>query len=108
QDWSALSYPTQWFRRDCKTHGSKYSRGYDLGTLLLVDGDTGDPIAPLEMEVRTGLGVHTTRATAVASTDRRLDNVLPAMQAVDAVLGRERVLHIMDREADSLAHYRAW
>jgi hypothetical protein len=107
-DWSALSYPTHTGKADRKSHGSPFSRGYDLGTLLLVDGDTGDPVAPVEMELRTADAVHTTRARPVDGGDSRLDNVLHGMQAIDIVAGRDRVIHILDREADSVGHYRDW
>ena len=104
-DWTALSYPTHESKTDRKSHGSEFSRGYELGTLLLVDGRQGDPVAPLEMELRTAESIFTTRSVAPSKTDSRLDNILPAMQL--AQLGK-RVVHIIDREADSLAHYRDW
>jgi hypothetical protein len=104
-DWSALSYPTHNSKMDRKNHGSELSAGYDLGTLLLVDGRQGDQVAPLEMELRTAQSIFSTRAIVPSRTDSRLDNILPAMQS--AQLGK-RVVHIIDREADSLAHYRDW
>jgi len=107
-DWSALSYPKHTGKRDGMSHGSKDSRGYDLGTLLLVDGESGDPVAPLEMELRAADEIHSTRVAAVRREDSRLDNILPAMPPLDAVVGRERVVHIIDREADSVVHYRDW
>jgi hypothetical protein len=45
-DWSALSYPTHSGKKDRKGHGSALSKGYDLGTALVVDGSRGDPVAP--------------------------------------------------------------
>ena len=107
-DWSVLSYPTHTAKRDCTMHGGPNSRGYDLGTLLLVHGDTGDPIVPLELELRAAREVHSTRSDPVKNKDSRLDNVLPSMRCSDDVLGQQRVIHIIDREADSVAHYRDW
>jgi len=107
-DWSALSYPKHVSKQDSKSHGSKYSRGYDLSTLLVVDGSTGDPIAPVEMELRTADAIYSSRTKPVSAHHSRLDNVLPAMQSVDGVVGRDRVMHIIDREADSLPHFRNW
>lgn len=107
-DWSALSYPTHARKKDRKTHGSPHSHGYDLGTLLLVDGRTGDPVAPLEMELRTAQAISSTRPTVPPREASRLDNILPAMQALDRLGLQERGVHIIDREADSLLHYRTW
>jgi hypothetical protein len=107
-DWSALSYPTHSGKKDRKGHGSVFSKGYDLGTALVVDGSCGDPVAPIEIELRTAQAVYTTRVTLPAAEDSRLDNILPAMQASAALGLGERVIHVIDREADSLAHYRHW
>lgn len=107
-DWSALSYPTHLSKRDSKSHGSEYSRGYDLGTLLLVDGAAGDPVAPVAMELRTADAIYSSRVEPVSTQDSRLDTIRQSMQSLDGVLGRERVVHIIDREADSLPHFRDW
>lgn len=107
-DWSVLSYPTHTSKHDCTLHGGLNSRGYDLGTLLLVHGDTGDPIVPLELELRADRCIHSTRTEPVKGKDSRLDNVLPGMRGLDGVLGPERAIHIIDREADSVVHYRDW
>jgi hypothetical protein len=107
-DWSALSYPTHARKQDRKSHGSPFSQGYDLGTLLLVDGRDGVPVAPVEMELRTAQTISSTRPLPPDAADSRLDNVLPAMRAIDDLGRRERVIHVIDREADSLAHYRDW
>ena len=107
-DWSVLSYPTHTTKHDCTLHGGPNSRGYDLGTLLLVHGDTGDPVVPLELELRDDRCIHSTRPVPVKGRDSRLDNMLPSMRCLDGVLGQDRVLHIIDREADSVTHYRAW
>jgi DDE family transposase len=107
-DWSALSYPTHGCKKDRKRQGLAHSQGYDLGTLLLVDGRQGDPVAALEMELRTAQDIYSTRASPPQPDHSRWDNVLPAMQAVAAVELGNRVLHIIDREADSLAHFRQW
>src|SRR6185436_18260288 len=98
-DWSALSYPTHDRKKDRKTHGSPHSHGDELGTLLLVDGRTGEPVAPVDLELRTADALSSTRPTAPDLASTRLDNILPAMQGVDGVSVRERTVHIIDREA---------
>jgi hypothetical protein len=105
-DWSRLSYP----RHRSKTDQikSNQSRGYELTTLLLVDGRTGAPIAPLEVRLRSAHGVFSTRTPAPDPQAFRIDEVRPSLQAVAGLGLGERLVHVIDREADSLAQYRAW
>ncbi len=107
-DWSALSYPTHGRKKDRKGQGSAFSAGYDLATLLLVDGRQGDPVVPLELELRTGRAVFSTRPTRPKRNASHLDSLLPAMRSAPCQALGERVIHIIDREADSVGHYRAW
>jgi hypothetical protein len=105
-DWSLLSYPRHKRKTDqLKDHNG---RGYELTTALLVEGHAGQPVAPLEVRLRSAHGVFSTRAPAPSPEAFRIDEVLPSMQAVaDLGLG-ERLVHVIDREADALAQYRAW
>ncbi len=105
-DWSLLSYP----KHKRKTDQTKVNngRGYELTTLLLVEGAAGNPVAPLEVRLRSAREVFSTRTPAPGKKVYRIDEVLPSMQAVaDLGLGGPLV-HVIDREADALAQYRAW
>jgi hypothetical protein len=105
-DWSLLRYPGHTAKTDQLkiNHG----RGYELTNLLLVEGHAGQPLAPLEVRLRSRDGVFSTRQPAPTKKAFRIDEVLPSMQAVaDLGLG-ERLVHVIDREADALAQYRAW
>lgn len=105
-DWSLLSYPTH--RRKTDQLKVNHGRGYELTTLLLVEGKAGQPVAPLEVRLRSARGVFSTRTPTPGKKAYRIDEVRPSMQAV-ANLGLEGPLvHLIDREADSLAQYRAW
>jgi hypothetical protein len=105
-DWSLLRYP----HHRCKTDQIKvnHGRGYELTTVLLVETSAGQPIAPLEVRLRSARGVASTRTPVPAKKAYRIDEVRSSMQAV-AQLGLDGPLvHVIDREADSLACYRAW
>jgi len=105
-DWSLLSYPSH----QRKTDQTKVNngRGYELTTLLLVEGSAGQPVAPLEVRLRSAKGVFSSRTPAPGKKAYRIDEVLHSMQAV-ADLGLDGPLvHVIDREADALAPYRAW
>jgi hypothetical protein len=105
-DWSLLSYPGH--KRKIDQIKINNGRGYELTTLLLVEGGAGQPVAPLEMRLRSAKGVFSTRTPPPGKKAFRIDEVLPSMRAVaDLGLGGPLV-HVIDREADALAQYRAW
>jgi hypothetical protein len=105
-DWSLLSYP----RHPRKTDQVKVNngRGYELSTVLLVEGQAGQPVAPLELRLRSARGVFSTRTPAPGKKAFRIDEVLPSMQAVAGMELGGPLVHVIDREADALAQYRAW
>jgi hypothetical protein len=105
-DWSLLRYPTHRAKTDQVkvNHG----RGYELTALLLVDGSAGDPVAPLELRLRSARGVFSSRMPAPGKKAFRIDAVLSSMQAVAGLGLGELLVHVIDREADCLAPYRAW
>jgi hypothetical protein len=107
-DWSTLSYPGHARKADQHrlTHGT--TRGYELTTLLLVEGQAGHPVAPLELRLRTTRGTRSTRQPAPDVGAYRIDEVLPSMRAVAGLGLSEPLVHAIDREADALAQYRAW
>jgi hypothetical protein len=105
-DWSLLSYP----QHQCQTDPLKVhnGRGSERTTLLLVEGSAGQPVAPLEVRLRSAQGVFSTRTPAPDPKAFRIDAVLPSMQAVaDLGLGGPLV-QVLDRAAEALAQYRAW
>jgi hypothetical protein len=80
--------------------------GYELTTALLVSADDGSPLAPLEIHCRTGAGFLSTRARARVAD--HLSQVLPTMAASGTWGLSKPLLHVIDREADSVGHYRQW
>lgn len=107
-DWSALRYPGHARKADQTQLTHRTSRGYELTTLLLVEGAAGHPIAPLEVRLRAARTVYSTRRPAPDHQAFRIDEVLPSMQAVTTSGLSGPLVHVIDREADGLAHYRAW
>ena len=104
-DWCKVAYPTG--KRDAVRLTHAADVGYELTTALLVSADDGRPLAPMELHVKTGRGVVSTRTPAPANR-AHLEQVGPTMAAV-ATWGLDRpVVHVIDREADSVGHYRRW
>jgi hypothetical protein len=107
-DWSALTYPGHARKDDQTRLTHRRSRGYELTTLLLVDGSNGDPVAPLEVRLRAAKKVYSTRVPTPDTKAYRIDEVLPSMRTVAALGLGGSLVHVIDREADALAQYRDW
>jgi hypothetical protein len=107
-DWCMFGFGTHTSKRDRIQHSHKADLGYELGTALVVDADDGRPLGPMELRLRTALGMLSTRIGEVEMPPGHVDEVLDAMHAARGwQLGRHLV-HVIDREADSVGHYREW
>jgi hypothetical protein len=112
-DWSNLRYNRHPSKPDRVALSMNNDLGYELLTCLAVSDRDGSPMAPLCLELRAGKGLYTTRSApsrsaAVQKPLSQLDRLEPVMDQVMAMpLGRP-VVFIIDREADSVAHYRRW
>lgn len=107
-DWSKLDYDGHTSKTDQIRLTNEYDRGYDQATALLVDAATGDPLAPMEVAVKAADGMHTTRYDAPQPAVTHREQVLPTMHASRAWEVPKTLVHVIDREADSLNHYRQW
>ena len=109
-DWSALHYGSHGSKADrvALAHGGDL--GYDLLTALALSDRDGAPLAPLCLELRAADGVHATRARRPLPVPSRLDRLGPVMNHVGGLLGGlgRTPVFLIDREADSVGHYRAW
>ena len=106
-DWCKLSYPGHTTKKDQAELSQGNNRGYELTTVLAVDGSNGTPLAPLEVHFKTADGLLSTRESEPANV-HHLDQVLPTMDASRDWKLTCAALHVIDREADSVGHYRAW
>lgn len=103
-DWCKLTFS---FRKDDETQLTHQDDvGYELTTALLVSAANGSPLAPMEMHLKTAKGVLSTRP---GTRDvAHLEQVLPTMKAA-ALWGLNKpLLHVIDRESDSVGHLRQW
>lgn len=105
-DWSWVASVTS--NSDCLVYGRHHSRGYDLGTALVVDAADGRPLGPMELRLRTAEGVLTTRPGDPEVPDGHINELSDVMaEAKRWNLGR-RPVHVVDREGDSSQHYLDW
>jgi hypothetical protein len=107
-DWSNLHYGNHDSKHDRVDLSSGRDLGYELLTALALSDRDGSPLAPVCLELRADDGLHSTRSPGVLKAESVLDGLAPVMKHVDdSQLGRPAVF-IIDKEADSIAHYRAW
>jgi hypothetical protein len=107
-DWSPLQYGHHARKADRTTLTQKKDLGYQLLTGLIVSPRDGAPLAPVCLEVQAADGVHSTRATTLRPPCSRLDALSQVIEHVEGLrLGRPLV-HVIDREGDSVGHYRQW
>lgn len=106
-DWSKLSFGHSNGKKDLVQLTHATDVGYELTTALLVSGDDGRPLAPMEMHLRTANGILSTRAPAPRNRPH-LEQVLPTMRASNGWGLSKPLVHVIDREADSIDHYRRW
>ena len=109
-DWSKLTYSpgrSEGGKRDLVQLTHANDIGYELTTSLLVSADDGSPLAPMELHCLTGDGVLSTRVTPPQKLDH-LEQVLPTMTASKTWGLTKPLLHVIDREADSVGHFRRW
>jgi hypothetical protein len=106
-DWCMIHYPTSNPDRYQRSHATDL--GYELGTALVVDAEAGQPLGPMELRLRTANATLSTRPTATANPPGHVDELLDVMSDAKSRwnLGKPLV-HVVDREADSVDHYRRW
>src|SRR5712692_3874236 len=105
-DWCKLTFDHAGDKRDLVQLTHATDIGYELTTALLVSADDGSPLAPMEIHCLTGDGLLSTRPRARAGG--HLEQVLPTMTASGTWGLSKPLLHVIDREADSVGHYRRW
>ena len=74
----------------------------------MVNAQNGSPIAPIEMHLKTANGFLSTAETVPPSDDHHLGQVLPMMQNIAAMNLPTILVHVIDREGDSVFHMRQW
>jgi len=107
-DWSKMDYGRHEAKRDRRQLTHEHDIGYDLTTALLVDAHSGMPLAPMQMHVKTADAVYGTSENPPTPDDHHLEQLQPTMEEVSDWDLPRRVVHVIDREADSLGHFRKW
>lgn len=108
-DWSLLKFRRHHHKQDrLPGPGGLWQEGYELFASLLVGDRGGEPLAPAALSLHAADGVHSSRSLAVCEALSVLDELDPAMTFVEEQSLGKPVVHIVDAQADSAAHYRQW
>ena len=107
-DWSSLSFGAHHSKQDRATLTHAHDIGYDLATVLMVRASDGAPIAPAVVSLRADTAIHSTRDDPHHLKMCHVDQLLGNMKFICDQNFSPSVVHVIDREADSVNHWRQW
>ena len=107
-DWSTLSFGGHDSKRDRATLTHANDVGYDLATVLMVRASDGAPIAPAVVSLKADTAIHSTRDDPHPLKMCHVDQVLGNMKFTRDQKFGPTLVHVIDREADSVNHWRQW
>ena len=107
-DWCKIDFKNHKSKKDLLQVTHKQDIGYDLTASIAVEAVGGIVLAPVSMHLRTKNRLLSTGTNPPKRSAHHLNQILPTMDEIAQLdLGR-RPVHIIDREADSLGHFRDW
>ena len=107
-DWSTLSFGGHDSKTDRATLTHAHDVGYDLATVLMVRASDGAPIAPAVVSLEAVAAVHSSRDDPHPLNMCHVDQVLGNMRYTRDRAFAPTMVHVIDREADSVNHWRQW
>ena len=107
-DWCKIDYGSHRSKADLRQLTHQHDVGYELTTALLVDAQNGNPLAPMQLHVKTADSVYSTAEKPPDLESHHLEQLEPTMEEVASWQIPRRVVHVIDREADSLGNFRRW
>lgn len=107
-DWCKLDFRRHESKRDQVQLTHETDVGYELTGALMVSAEDGSPLAPVEQHLLTSDGLLSTRDENPLEAEHHLEQALPTMNASTEWAMPCPLVHVIDREADSVGHYRDW
>ena len=82
---------------------------YELQSSLLVDAQDGNPLSVAAQNLVSAQGLWQSRPPKMQTDDQtHLDELSERMDWIEQQQFARKLVHIVDREADSAAHLRQW
>jgi hypothetical protein len=107
-DWSHFNYAAHTGKRDRRTGDNAGECGYDAHVALVVSDTAGSPLAPVYQGLYAAEGLHDSRQAGVQTPVSNLDGLASVFDFVRDQGWERPAVHLIDREADSVGHFRAW
>lgn len=107
-DWCKIDYKSHSSKKDLRQITHEHDVGYEMSTSLLIDGASGASLAPMQMHLKTGKAVHSTAVSPPAMEAHHLDELTPTMDESRQWGLDRQIVHVIDREADTLGRIRQW
>lgn len=108
-DWSRLSYKHA-NKPDTYAITHDTDIGYDLQTSLIISDQTGQPLAPVAQRLVSSDGSFATyqEANPQPIVQNHLDEVSDCIRFLERQGFAKPLVHLIDREGDSIGHIRLW
>jgi len=107
-DWSRVNFGGHASKVDRRQMTHKTDVGYELQSSVLVSDVSGKPLVPVVHNLVNDTQVHTTMHARPREHQKHLDELSERIGWIDARGWDKPLVHIVDREADSVAHWREW
>jgi hypothetical protein len=107
-DWSRLYFGQHTRKADRRKITHETDIGYELQSAVLVSDMSGKPLAPVVHNLMNNKRVYSTMHARPRRCAKHLDELSTRMVWLDELGWDKPAVHIVDREADSVAHWRAW
>jgi hypothetical protein len=112
-DWSWLNFKNHSSKEDLIVRNKKDNAkqiGYDLHSSLVIDPNNGNPLMPIAMNLQTSKEIYSSYNSNLNTTLSHLQELSKRCDYIDSSLKEiskdKAVVHIIDREADSVLFVR--
>jgi Transposase DDE domain len=108
-DWSRIQYGSHTSKKDRLQMTHAKDIGYELQSSLLVQAQDGLPLSVVAQNLVSAEGSWQSRKSAIQPDDQtHLDELSERIDWIEQQGFAKRLVHIVDREADSVDHLRQW
>ena len=108
-DWSRINYGGHASKKDRLQMTHATDIGYELQSSLLVNAQDGNPLSVAAQNLVSAEGIWQSRQAKMQVDDQaHLDELSERMEWIEDQKFAKTLVHIIDREADSVDHLRQW
>lgn len=105
-DWSQLQYVKHNHKENRFERTHAHDLSYELQSSLLINAEDGMPIAPIAQTLTDAKGCYSTFSEHYNSKEKHLDSLMEQIEHIESQMLGKKLVHIIDREGDSVAHLR--